>query len=118
MIFVHRQAFKLFDSDGDGVITSEELRALIEKVARVIFIKIMIIVVIIIVVISVVIMIMIVIMIIIIIIVIIAIMILVIGFVPVRTAINIISIQISIIMITEIFISRLEEPCLRERPRL
>jgi len=26
------EAFKLFDSDGDGVITSEELRALIEKV--------------------------------------------------------------------------------------
>jgi len=26
------EAFKLFDSDGDGIITSEELRALIEKV--------------------------------------------------------------------------------------
>ena len=32
IIFDHWQAFKLFDSDGDGVITSEELRALIEKV--------------------------------------------------------------------------------------
>ena len=34
------EAFKLFDSDGDGVITSDELRALIEKVNLVIFIRI------------------------------------------------------------------------------
>ena len=41
--FFRSQAFKLFDSDGDGIITSEELRALIEKVTRVFFIMIMII---------------------------------------------------------------------------
>ena len=38
--FFRSQAFKLFDSDGDGIITSEELRALIEKVNLVIFIRI------------------------------------------------------------------------------
>ena len=38
------EAFKLFDSDGDGVITSDELRALIEKVTLVIFIRIIIII--------------------------------------------------------------------------
>ena len=32
LILLRSQAFKLFDSDGDGIITSEELRALIEKV--------------------------------------------------------------------------------------
>ena len=42
--FFRSQAFKLFDSDGDGIITSEELRALIEKVTRVFFIMIMIII--------------------------------------------------------------------------
>ena len=40
--FFRSQAFKLFDSDGDGIITSEELRALIEKVFLImIIIKIM-----------------------------------------------------------------------------